>query len=359
MDSVDVVVIGGGQSGLSAGYFLRRSGLSYIILDGETSPGGAWQHAWQSLSLFSPASWSSIAGWPMPTSQALYPTRAEILDYLARYEQKYALHIARPVQVQGVRHSDGRLVVDAADGRRWRSLAVISASGTWRCPYIPPYEGLGVFGGIQLHSAQYSSPAPLSGLRVAIIGGGNSGAQILAEVSRVAETTWITERPPVFLPDDVDGRVLFERATERWRARQEGRSPELPGGFGDIVMVPSVRDARERGVLNSIPPPIRFTTTGMEWADGSHRIFDAVIWCTGFGPALSHLEGLGVINGQGRVDLDESELRSIVVPSVWLLGYGDWNGSASATLIGVTRYAREVVKQVQAYVADDPSRPAG
>ncbi|MBP0500748.1 NAD(P)-binding protein, partial [Mycobacterium tuberculosis] len=73
MDSVDVLIVGGGQSGLSAGYFLRRSGLSYVILDAETSPGGAWQHAWHSLHLFSPAGWSSIPGWPMPASQGPYP----------------------------------------------------------------------------------------------------------------------------------------------------------------------------------------------------------------------------------------------------------------------------------------------
>ncbi len=75
-----------------------------------------------------------------------------------------------------------------------------------------------------------------------IVGGGNSGAQILAEVSKVAETFWVTQQPPSFLADDVDGRVLFLRATERLKAQQEGRSIEQPiGGLGDIVMIPSVK----------------------------------------------------------------------------------------------------------------------
>jgi cation diffusion facilitator CzcD-associated flavoprotein CzcO len=89
-----------------------------------------------------------------------------------------------------------------------------------------------------------------------VVGGGNSGAQILAEVSLVAQsTTWVTLEPPAFLPDEVDGRVLFERATARWQALQEGKDPEnLPGGFGDIVMVPPVLDARQRGVLHSVGP---------------------------------------------------------------------------------------------------------
>ncbi|MFK3845505.1 ArsO family NAD(P)H-dependent flavin-containing monooxygenase [Stenotrophomonas sp. NPDC078853] len=349
MESVDVVVIGGGQSGLAAGYFLRRSGLSYVILDVEAAPGGAWQHTWESLHLFSPAGWSSIPGWPMPASRDAYPARAEVIDYLTRYEHKYALPVVRPVRVQRISRSGDQLLVDADDGRQWQVRAVISATGTWRHPYRPAFDGLNTFAGVQLHSAHYRNPEPFAGLRVAIIGGGNSGAQILAEVSKVAQTTWITQQKPEFLADDVDGRVLFERATEKWRAQQEGREPDLPqGGFGDIVMVPPVVDARQRGVLASIGPPARFTATGMQWPDGSERTFDAVIWCTGFRPAVSHLEGLGLIDAQGQIDVDDSKVRSVAEPAVWLLGYGDWNGTASATLIGVTRYAREVVRQVTA-----------
>lgn len=346
-DSVDVVVIGGGQSGLAAGYFLRRSGLSYVILDAEASPGGAWQHAWPSLHLFSPAGWSSIPGWPMPVSRAPYPAQAEVLDYLTRYEHKYALPVVRPVQVQRISRSGAQLLVHADDGRQWQARAVISATGSWRHPYTPRYEGSDTFGGMQLHSAHYRKPETFAGMRVAIIGGGNSGAQILAEVSKLAHTTWITQQAPAFLADDVDGRVLFERATEKWRAQQEGREPHLPqGGFGDIVMVPPVLEARARGVLSSVPPPARFTATGMQWADGSVQPFDAVIWCTGFRPALSHLEGLDLVNVQGQVDVDETQVRAVAEPSLWLLGYGDWNGTASATLIGVTRYAREAVRQI-------------
>jgi hypothetical protein len=58
--------------------------------------------------------------------------------------------------------------------------------------------------------------------RVLVVGGGNSGAQILAEVSTVATTRWVTKSSPVFLSDDVDGRVLFERATAKWKALQAG-----------------------------------------------------------------------------------------------------------------------------------------
>ncbi|WP_369028277.1 FAD-dependent oxidoreductase, partial [Nocardia farcinica] len=43
---VDVVVVGGGQAGLAAGYYLRRAGHRFVILDDQPSPGGAWPHMW-------------------------------------------------------------------------------------------------------------------------------------------------------------------------------------------------------------------------------------------------------------------------------------------------------------------------
>ena len=58
---VDAVVIGGGQAGLVVGFYLRRTELRYVILDEQPASGGAWQHTWPSLRLFSPAQWSSPA----------------------------------------------------------------------------------------------------------------------------------------------------------------------------------------------------------------------------------------------------------------------------------------------------------
>ena len=349
MTRSDVIIIGGGQAALSVGYFLRRTKRSFLILDAEDGSGGAWRHAWASLRLFSPAIWSSLAGWPMPATAQGSPTRDEVIDYLSQYEKRYALPIRRPAMVDVVERSAGGLIVRSGT-EAWQAQSVVSATGSWRQPHVPAYPGREVFAGRQLHSADYASATAFAGQRVLIVGGGNSGAQILADVSQVAETVWVTEKPPSFLPDDVDGRVLFERATERLRAQQEGRSVEhLPGGFGDIVMVPPVVDARARGVLHAREPFAGLTPHGVQWTDGSEASFDAVIWCTGFRPALRHLTGLGVVNDAGRVDMEGT--RSTVEPRLWLVGYGDWTGMASATLIGVMRSARSTAQEIDAFLA--------
>ena len=137
---------------------------------------------------------------------------------------------------------------------------------SWSNPYWPDLPGRDAFTGQQLHSANYGSPESFASRRVIVVGGGNSGAQIVSELSRVADVTWATLAPPVFLPDDVDGRYLFEQATRRYKALQEGRTPDPPRSLGDVVAIPSVREARARGALASRPMFIRLRTTGVMWS---------------------------------------------------------------------------------------------
>lgn len=219
------------------------------------------------------------------------------------------------------------------DVRTWRARAVVSATGTWSRPFVPWYPGR--FGGRQWHSAHYPGPEPFAGSRVAVVGGANSAAQIAAELSTVADLTWYTSRPPQWMPDEVDGRVLFRR--NRARALALGRGEPDPGpsdGLGDIVMVPSVREARDAGRLVATP-----MVDSLDRIDADH-----LVWCTGFRPALRHLHGLL----QGRTP---------TVAGLFLVGYGDWTGPGSATLAGVAPGARWAVDQVTRQLAGPSEEP--
>jgi len=341
--NIDVVIIGGGQSGLAVAYYLRRTGLDFVILDAEDGPGGAWRHGWESLRLFSPAKWSSLPGWIMAGGENYYPSVQELLDYITQYEERYNLPIERPVQVTAVRDDGDRLLVETDRGN-WRARAVVSATGSWRTPYIPDVPGRDLFRGDQIHSANYVTPLAFSGQRVLVVGGANSGAQILAEVSYLADVTWVTRSEPTFLPDDIDGRYLFDRASARYRAEQAGEEFVETGGFGSVVMVPPVLEARERGVLTSVRMFERFTEQGVVWPDGREEEIDAVIWATGFKAALDHLRPLNVVAENDEVQVEGT--RSIREPRLWLVGYGEWTGYASATLIGVGRSARATAAEI-------------
>lgn len=346
MESRDIIIIGGGQTGLSLGYYLRRAGADFIILDAEDGPGGAWRHGWDSLRLFSPAGYSSLPGWLMPpTDHEGYPTRDDVLEYLTRYEARYQLPVRRSVRVKAIELSDDYLKV-LTDKEVLTAKFVVSATGNWSNPYIPDIPGRDVFKGKQVHSAQYVRPDDYAGQTVLVVGGGNSGAQIIAEVAQVARALWVTIHDPKFLPDNVDGRVLFERAVARMK---NGPSDTPVGGIGDIVMVPPVKDARGRGDLCSIRAFERMTAKGVIWPDGSEMAVDVIIWCTGFRPALQYLAHLDIIGADGKVALDGQQ--SVAEPRLWFAGYGDWCGAGSATLMGAARTARDIVPKIEAQLS--------
>ena len=90
----------------------------------------------------------------------------------------------------------------------------------------------------------------------------------------------------------------------------------------------------------------RLTATGIVWPDGRSQAADVGLWCTGFPPDLAHLSALGLRSASGHIATQGT--RAIDEPRLHLVGYGDWTGPASATLIGVGRTAREAVAEIVA-----------
>jgi putative flavoprotein involved in K+ transport len=348
---VDLAIIGGGQSALACAYFLRRSDLDYLILDDQEDCGGSWPQTWESLTLFSPSQFSSLPGFLMPASAGAYPSRDEAIAYLCAYEQRYGFPIKRKVRVTNVELKDGVFYIHSEDGDQLKAKAVISATGTWQKPFIPEVPGRGSFQGIQIHSVEYQNAEIFKGKKVLIVGEGNTGAQLLAEVSKVASTLWATHKEPEFLPDDVDGRVLFDLATAKYEAEKQGKPFDASQyHLGNIVMTPAVKEARDGDVFKSKGRISSIEEAAVVWENGDREDIDAILWCTGFGFATDHLSDLASADSRGRVSTEDTRCKE--VPGLWLVGYGGWTGFASATLIGVGRSARQTVKEVVEYIKE-------
>ncbi|WNJ18817.1 NAD(P)-binding domain-containing protein [Pontibacter sp. G13] len=345
----DIAVIGGGQSGLALGYYLRRLDHEFLILDAGSKSGGAWNYTWDSLKLFSPAFASSLPGRIMPGGQNHYPNRGEVLDYLADYETKYTLPIKRPVKVRNVHRVGEGFDLTTSLGLV-RAKAVISATGTWTSPYIPTIPGQNLYGGTQLHSAAYRRADPYQGKHVLVVGEGNSGAQICADLIGVAESVqWACLNEPTFLPPEMDGRYLFEAATRKYTGQSDRTGVNA---LQSVVQVAPVREALENGTLPNPMPAIKLMERQMViLEDGSTLAPEVVIWCTGFKPAIEHLaELLGPEPNPRNWDIDGTKVTE--VPGLWMVGYGNWTGYASATLIGVGRTARRTAKEVDEYLGE-------
>ena len=344
----DVIVIGGGQSALACGYYLRRAKLKYIILDKQAVPGSAWLHTWDSLTLFSPREYSSLPGWLMPKSEHQFPLRQEVIDYLGKYEDHYQLNVQRSTEVTEIKKNEGLFYVHTLQGI-FKAKTVISATGTWENPLIPMIDGIEDYKGLQIHSGKYQNPEKFIGLKTLVVGEGNSGAQIVAELSKVTSVKWSTKKEPEFLPDDVDGYYLFTVASARYKAEKEGKPFDSSQyNLGNIVMVPTVKEAKQRGVFVSSGTFHQLYDKGVIWYNGEKEEFDAIIWCTGFGYNTSYLKSLIETDEKGIAKTTES--KSSEVNGLWLVGYGNWTGYASATLIGVNRIAKQTILEIEEYL---------
>lgn len=346
VDTLGILVIGGGQAGLAVGWHLHRAGLrpgrDFRIIDEADEPGGAWRGMWPGMRLVSPAPYSSLPGMPMPRwAGEGTPNPAHVVGYLSEYEDRYGLDVHRGVRATSV--TRGRTVRVTTSTGPVEAEQVINATGTWRRPFVPGWAGASGFGGRQLHTVHYRGPEEFAGLRVAVVGGGNSAAQIMAEVAPVAaDTRWVTRRPPSFLADDIDGEALFGLASARRLASHHDDEDPSIADLRDIVMVPSVREARRRRQLVAHRPFTRFDGDDLVWQQqGVRWRADVVIWATGFRPALRHLRGTGVVPSDGASAVVDGVSQQD--PRFHFVGYGAWTGTASATLVGVGQYAAATV----------------
>lgn len=337
----DTIIIGGGQAGLSVAYFMKRTNLKYVILDNQTKSGGAWLYTWESLKLFSPSKYSSLSGWQMPPTKNEYPTKDEFLNYLSEYEKRYDFPIKRNTNVIQVSKEKDIFELETNNGK-FLCKSLVSATGTALSPYIPKYPKSDEFNGIQMHSVDYLNTDDLNNKKVLIVGAGNSGAQILAEVSEITTTKWVTSESPTFLPEHIDGRYLFVQANDSY-FNKETDSYNQKVSLSNIVQTQSVKEGLENGIYNDHRPFKAFYEHGVIWSDNTKESFDVVIWCTGFRPNLRHLQKLDIIQNNR---IKTKNTHSVSESGLWLVGYGNWTGFASSTIYGVGKTAKQTVEEI-------------
>ncbi|HEY5834639.1 NAD(P)-binding domain-containing protein [Streptomyces sp.] len=346
--NIDVAVIGGGQAGLSAGYFLRRAGFrpesDFVILDHSPAPGGAWQYRWPSLTYGKAHRVYGLPGLHLGDADPDRPSAEVVSAYFARYEDAFDLRVHRPVDVRAVRdQAGGRLRVETGAGV-WSARALLNATGTWDRPFVPYYPGQETFLGRQVHTAGYRGAAEFAGRHVVVVGGGTSAVQLLTELAEVARTTWVTRRPPVFrdMPFDQEwGRAAVSLVAEQVR---RGLPPQSVVSVTGLAATEAILDARARGILRREPVFDRITPHGVAWHDGRTLDADVILWATGFRAALDHLAPLGLREPGGGIRLEGT--RVVKDPRVHLIGYGP-----SASTIGANRAGRTAVRDVLALLA--------
>ena len=352
-ERVDTIVIGGGQAGLSVGYHLQRRGLPFLILEANERVGDSWRGRWDSLRLFTPARFDSLAGMPFPAPAHSFPTKDEMAAYLEAYAAKFKLPVRTGVKVDRVSRRGDKFVVTTGD-RRFEARNVVVAMADFQSPRVPSFASKLDPAIVQMHSSEYRNPSQLREGGVLIAGAGNSGAEIAIEVAR-SHATWMAGRGTGEVPFRISGlaarlvlapfffRVVFHRVLTiktpmgrkaRPRALAKG-APLIRVKSRDLANAGVQRVARVAGVRKGLP-----VLEDEQTLDVAN-----VIWCTGFHPGFSWID-LPVFAESGGPVHDGGVVAS--EPGLFFVGLHFLYAFSSTMIHGVGRDAERIAATIAA-----------
>jgi putative flavoprotein involved in K+ transport len=327
--SFNVVVIGGSQAGLAIGYNLARRGLRFVILDAGPEIGEAWRSRWDSLTLFTPAQYSSLPGMAFPSPRDTYPSKDDVADYLQAYASASDLPVRLNARVTSLTELDGEYIVTTADSRI-TARHVVVATGPFQVPFVPPTAEELDETVMQIHSADYRNPAQLPDGHVLVVGGGNSGYQIAEELAATRKVDLAVGKRVPSLPQRLLGKDLF------WWLNGVGfMKVSTDSRLGrklaerDVLIGSSARRLRRSGVT------LRRRLTSVVgrravFEDKSEQDVDAIVWATGYRPDFSWIDLPGVKGASDRI----VHRRGVTdAPGLFFVGL-TWQHTRGSALIG-------------------------
>ena len=349
----DVIVIGGGQAGLSVGYYLRKRGLKFVILDDAERIGDAWRKRWDSLRLFTPAKLSSIVGMKFPAPANHFPTKDEMGDYLEAYAARFELPVRTRSRVERLFRRDGRFVVKTGDAELEADQVVV-AMASYQHDRVPAFARELRSDIVQLRSRDYRNPAQLRDGGVLVVGAGNSGAEIAKDVV-ATHAVWVAGRDTGEVPFKIDGlaarlflyrivmRFIFHRVLtiktpmgRKARPKIMTRGTPLIRLKGKQLAAAGIkRVGRVAAVRDGLPV----------LEDGSVLDVANVVWCTGFDPGFSWID-LPIIDDHGEPIHDGGVVPA--VPGLYFVGLHFLYAMSSTMIHGVGRDAKRIVDALAA-----------
>jgi cation diffusion facilitator CzcD-associated flavoprotein CzcO len=358
------VIVGAGFSGLAAGVYLKRAGISdFVILEKADRVGGTWrENTYPGAACDVPSHLYSYSFEPNPNWSRAYGGQAEILAYLEHCADKYSLrpHLKLGQQVESATFNEatGTWHIETAAGEHLEARALLLGNGALHVPALPDIPGLASFTGTKFHSAQWDHSYDLTGKRVAVVGTGASAIQFVPQIAPKVRHLDVYQRTPPWIVPKRDRLIssteqwLFERVpAAHWLRRTslywllESRvvgfayAPKVNEMLEKVVLRMLARSVPDRELRAKVTPSYRFgckrvlisndwypalqrdnvdlitdkiesiTPRGVRTADGTERAVDALILGTGF-RVSEYLSALRVI-GRDGVELNEAWRASL------------------------------------------------
>ena len=328
MTENEVLVLGAGPAGLAVAGCLVTRGVPTSVLDAGAAVGDSWRQRYDRLHLHTPRIQSGLPGLRPPRSGGRWLAKDDYAAYLAGYARRHGIEPELGVVAERVdRTGDGYTVSTDAGPRQ--AATVVVATGYQRVPVVPAWPGTENFRGELLHSSGYRSPAPYRGKRVLVVGTGNSGAEIAADLAEQdADEVWLSCRTPPhvirrqtgpipttilgipnqYLPaglvDPVSRQLARLTAPDLAPYGLPRPTTGLKSQFLRTSVVPLIDVGLVAqlyaGRVQVVPAVASFGADGVVLSDGRELEVDVVVAATGYRRGLEDLVGhLGVLDADG------------------------------------------------------------
>jgi putative flavoprotein involved in K+ transport len=324
-----VLVVGAGPAGLAVAACLRRRGVETVVVDRGSAVGDSWRARYDRLHLHTPRVQSALPGLRIPRGYGRWVARDDLVRYLTRYAEHHGIEPRFGTEVRRLDRDGDGWVADS-DGGKLRARQVVFATGYNGAPVMPAWPGADGFSGELLHSSAYTNPERFRGRDVLVVGPGNTGAEIAADLAQggAGRVRLAVRTPPNVIPREV-GPIpttllgISMDVTPSWLADPVNRllqrrfvgdltpfgmpapraglaAQQRATGVTPTIDVGLIEELRA-GRVTPVAAVTRFDGAEVELADGTRLAPDAVIAATGYSTALAPVVGhLGVLDGRGR-----------------------------------------------------------
>ncbi|HTJ95747.1 MAG TPA: MSMEG_0569 family flavin-dependent oxidoreductase [Pararobbsia sp.] len=187
-----VVIVGGGQAGLSVSYYLKEAGIDHAVIEKRTVTHTWREQRWDAFCLVTPNWQCALPGYPYNGADPHgFMTRDQIVEYLDGFVATVAAPVLEHTGVTSLKRSgDGRYTIETTAGI-FTSDHVVVAAGGYHTPIVPRMAERLPAQIVQIQSSEYRNPGALPEGAVLVVGSGQSGAQIAEDLHLAGRKVWL------------------------------------------------------------------------------------------------------------------------------------------------------------------------